>query len=81
MRDAPLVSEQRKDKDGNVLDVTRNYHADVGKIVAESDSLTPSYRLTGKELYVRAKVISTKPHPNPYQKGDVEAAWTQPATP
>ena len=81
MRDAQLTSEVRKDKDGKPLDVTRNYNADVGKVVAESDSLEPSYRLTGKELYVRAKVTSTKPHPNPFQKGDVEVAWTQPATP
>lgn len=81
LKDTPLASEPRKDTDGALLDVTRAYHADIGKIVAESDSLTPSYRLTGKELYVRAKVISTKPHPNPYQKGDVEVAWTQPAQP
>jgi hypothetical protein len=38
-------------------------------------------RLTGKELYVRAKVISSRPHPNPYQKGDMEAAWVQPVVP
>jgi hypothetical protein len=81
LKDAPLTSEPRKSKDGTPLDVTRNYSADVGKVVAESDSLEPSYKLTGKELYVRAKVISTKKHPNPYEKGDVEVAWTQPATP
>jgi hypothetical protein len=81
MKDAPLVSEPRKGKDGAVLDVTRNYHAEIGKVVAESDSLTPSYRITGNEMYVRAKVISTKLHPNPFQKGDVEVAWTQPVTP
>lgn len=65
MKDTPLTAEV----------------PDVGKVVAESTSLTPSYRLTGKELYVRAKVISTKQHPNPYQKGDVEVAWTQPVAP
>jgi hypothetical protein len=81
MKDAKLISEPRLDKDGKMLDVTRNYSPDVGKIVAESESLEPSYRLTGKELYVRAKVISIKLHPNPYQKGDVEVAWTQPLTP
>jgi len=61
--------------------VTRIYSADVGKVVAESDDLNPSYTFTGKELYVRAKVISTKAHPNPFQKGDVEVAWTQPFVP
>jgi hypothetical protein len=81
MKDGKLTSEPRLDKDGKALDVTRNYSAEVGKVIAESESLEPSYRLTGKELYVRAKVISTKPHPNPYAKGDVEVAWTQPAVP
>ena len=42
---------------------------------------TPTYTLTGKEMYVRAKVTSSKPHPNPYAKGDVEVAWTQPVVP
>jgi hypothetical protein len=81
MKDTTLTSQPRLDKDGKALDVTRTYSDDVGKVVAESDSLTPSYRLTGKELYVRAKIISTKAHPNPYQKGDVEVAWTQPLIP
>lgn len=81
MKDAPLAGEPRLDKAGKALDVTRSYSDEVGKVVAESESLEPTYQLTGKELYVRAKVISTKLHPNPYQKGDVEVAWTQPATP
>ena len=81
MKDAALTSEIRKDKEGKPLDVTRSYSDEVGKVVAESDALEPSYRLTGNEMYVRARVISTKAHPNPYQKGDVEVAWTQPAIP
>ncbi len=81
LKDAPLDSEPRRDADGKPLEVTRVYSGDLGKVVAESDSLKPEYRLTGKELYVRAKVISTKPHPNPYQKGDTEVAWTQPVVP
>jgi hypothetical protein len=81
MRDAQLTSESPRDKEGKVLDVTRNYSPEVGKVVADSDSLEPSYRLTGKEIYVRAKVISTRLHPNPYQKGDFEIAWTQPIVP
>jgi hypothetical protein len=81
MKDAKLTSEPKLDAKGKPLDVTRTYSDDVGKVVAETDSLEPSYRMTGNELYVRAKVISTKAHPNPYAKGDVETAWTQPVTP
>lgn len=79
--DASLDSEPRKDADGNELPITRTYGAEVGKVVAEVEGTKPRYRLTGKELYVRAKIVSTKAHPNPYAKGDVEVAWTQPVVP
>ena len=69
------------DKDGVELPVTGDYSPEIGKVIAESSSTVPRYTLTGKELYVRAKVISNKPHPNPYAKGDVEVAWTQPVIP
>jgi hypothetical protein len=81
LKDAPLDSEPRRGPDGEPIAVTRVYSERIGQVVAESDDLRPSYTLTGKELYVRAKVISTKPHPNPFQKGDVEVAWTQPVVP
>jgi hypothetical protein len=81
LRDAPLTSEPRLGADGKPLNVTRAYSEEVGKVVSESAGTTASYRLTGKELYVRAKVVSSKPHPNPFRKGDVEVAWTQPVVP
>jgi hypothetical protein len=81
MKGTSLDSEARLDKDGNPLPVTRAYGPDVGKVVATSADPRPSYRLTGQELYVRAKVTSSKPHPNPYAKGDTEVAWTQPVVP
>jgi hypothetical protein len=81
MKDAPLTSEPVKGPDGADLPVTRTYSDQIGKVVAASTDAAPAYRFTGKELYVRAKVTSSKPHPNPYQKGDVEVAWTQPAAP
>lgn len=79
MKDAKLDTEPRLDEKGQP--VTGAYSPDVGKVVAESTGLKPRYKLTGKELYVRAKVTSSRPHPNPFAKGDVEAAWTQPVTP
>jgi hypothetical protein len=80
LRDTPLDSQPRM-VDGKPLDVSRVYHDDIGKVVAESNSLTPSYTFTGDELYVRARITSSRPHPNPFQKGDVEMAWTQPFLP
>ncbi|MCE9532669.1 MAG: hypothetical protein K8T89_16345 [Planctomycetes bacterium] len=78
---APLDSEPVLDKDGKPLTVTRIYSKEIGKVVAESSDLNPTYKMTGKELYVRAKITSSKPHPNPYAKGDFESAWTQPFLP
>jgi len=34
--------------------------------------------MAGNELYVRARVTSSKPHPNPFAEGDHEMAWVQP---
>ena len=49
-----------------------------GKILKEVTAKTASYNLSKKDLYVRAKIISTKKKENPYAEGDVETAWTQP---
>ncbi len=39
-----------------------------------------SYALRPGDLFVRAKIISDVPQPNPFQEGDLEKAWTQPLT-
>lgn len=83
MKDADLTATPKsfKDKNGKEVPVTGDYSAEIGKVVATSTDANPTYALTGRELYVRAKVTSTRPHPNPYAKGDVEVAWTQPVVP
>ena len=47
-------------------------------MLKEFKTTSAAYTLTAKDLYVRAKIISTKPKENPFQKGDLETAWTQP---
>jgi len=81
MKAASLASEPVRDQDQKELSVTRIYSKEIGKVIAEVEGLEATYRFTGEELYVRAKVISSKPHPNPYQKGDLELAWVQPLVP
>jgi len=49
-----------------------------GDVFQETMGATATYTFTGDELYVRATVISTKPHPNGYEKTDVQTAWIQP---
>lgn len=52
--------------------------AEVGVVLAETRANPAEYALRGDELYVRAVVVSDRPHPNPYAEGDVETAWLQP---
>jgi hypothetical protein len=74
-------NEPVTDSAGNWLRVTHRYSSDIGTIFAEVEGTRPSYRLQGDELYVRAKIISTKTKANPYAEGEVEVAWTQPLVP
>jgi hypothetical protein len=71
-------STERKDEKSNPLVTTRKYSADVGKTFATVAGPSPSYQLTGKELYVRAIVTSSKPPANPAVKNQKAQAWTQP---
>ncbi len=61
--------------------ITRRYSEDIGQVLAEQAGPKASYKLTGREVYVRAKVISDAPHPNPFAAGDVQVAWIQPVRP
>lgn len=80
LKDYDATSKARFDQDGKELNVTRLYSAEVGKVLATSDSLSPSYTMTGKELFVRAVVTSSEPHVDPSFKNQRQQAWTQPAT-
>ena len=51
---------------------------EVGVTFATVEGQAPTYRLTGRELYVRAVVSSDKPPTNPSFEGQVKQAWTQP---
>ena len=53
----------------------------VGVVVATSDGLHAEYRLTGKELYVRAIITSSAGPADPSFKGQKKQAWTQPVMP
>lgn len=53
-----------------------------GEVLATSNELNPAYTIKGDELYVRAKVTSSREFKN--AKGEVEypaSAWTQPYQP
>ncbi len=72
------ASEPIQDEDGNEVYATRRYSDDVGEVFQTVDGTRAAYEFTGDELYVRARVTSTKPHPNPSEPGESERAWCQP---
>jgi len=56
----------------------RRYSRDVGLVLAEVRGTRASYALQGDEIYVRAKVVSSKPKVNGSVAGEFETAWVQP---
>ncbi len=52
-----------------------------GQIFFETTENPARYDFVGDELYVRAKVFSSRTHPNPHAAGDLECAWLQPVIP
>jgi hypothetical protein len=49
-----------------------------GQLLKEVKGIRGAYKLQKNDLFVRAKIISTRLKENPYQEGDLETAWTQP---
>ena len=75
-------TEDARDGKGALLPPTQRYAEDIGRVLKEVQGAKAAYTPTGKELYVRAKVIASKPgaakDPNGKAKGAAEVAWTQP---
>jgi hypothetical protein len=75
-------TEDAKDGKGALLPPTQRYAEDIGRVLKEVKGAKAAYTPTGKELYVRAKVIASKPGAGPDPNGRVkvaaEVAWTQP---
>ncbi|MBI1784127.1 hypothetical protein HYR69_03205 [Candidatus Sumerlaeota bacterium] len=57
---------------------TRQYSGEIGIILKETRENPAVYEFKGDEMYVRAKVVSSKLKANPHAEGDREMAWTQP---
>lgn len=73
-----LSSTPVLDREGKPVRTTGRYKDEIGKTFATIEGAKPTYTLTGEELYVRAIITSSKPHPRPSLKNQTEQAWTQP---
>lgn len=78
MTDADFTSQPAPDKDGKPVRATRKYSGEIGKVLATVKGPSASYTLTGKELYVRATITSSKPARDPSFKEQKQQAWVQP---
>lgn len=54
------------------------YSDSIGVVLAETTTNPAEYTPSGDELYVRAKIISSRDKANGFMPGDKETAWTQP---
>ena len=80
MKGTDLSSVPVLDEQGNPIRASRIYDEGVGRVLSKTTDNPAIYRMTDDELYVRAKIISSKAKPNSFQEGDVETAWTQPVS-
>jgi hypothetical protein len=71
-------SEAVKDSSGKEIRATRHYSDQIGTLFKSVDGERAEYQFAKNDLYVRARVTSTKKHPNPSELGEFERAWVQP---
>jgi len=69
------------DTNGVQLAVTRLYSSGIGAVFSEQRGTNVSYTCKGDELYVRARITSSRLQENPVVEGERVAAWTQPYLP
>ncbi len=74
--------EYHVNEDGEPLTrVTKRYSDDIGQVLREVEASAATYTFEGEEIYVRARVISSQPHLNPFAEGERMKAWVQPVIP
>jgi len=69
----PILGEN-----GSALRVTNTYSKDIGTVLSTVEGTSARYTLKGDEIYVRARVTSSKLKADPSSKGEFERAWIQP---
>lgn len=76
--DYDATSQPVKDEQDQEIRATHRYSADVGETLTSFSGNRATYRFTGDEIYVRARITSSAEHPNPAEPGEHKRAWVQP---
>jgi hypothetical protein len=66
------------DGDGKPIRTTQEYSNDVGRVMRTVTGRHGHYTFAPNDLYVRARITSSKRHPNPSVPGEYQHAWCQP---
>lgn len=72
------ASQPVTDAEGKEMRTTRRYSQDIGAVLAEVEGVLARYPFQGDEIYVRAKVISSRKNDKSHVPGERESAWVQP---
>lgn len=72
------TSQPVLNEDGTEVRATRRYSNEIGGVLATIMGTRATYSLKGDEIYVRARITSSKLKADPYRAGEFERAWTQP---
>ena len=70
--------EPIEDLQGKELRTTSRYSNDVGRVLKTIEGAEGEYAFEPTDLYVRARITSSKKHPDPSAPGEYERAWCQP---
>jgi hypothetical protein len=71
-------SDATRSASGRPVHGSRRYSAEIGTVFARIDGAHGEYRFGPDDLYVRARVTSSRRHPAPSQPLQFEQAWLQP---
>lgn len=74
----PRDSEPVLSKEGKPVLTTRKYSPEIGQVLKSVTGSVAKYDFQPDDVYVRARIISTKPHHNPSYEGERQRAWVQP---
>ena len=71
-------SEPVKDPANAPVRTTARYSNDVGRIMETVTGPRGRYTFDPTDLYIRARITSSRKHPNPSVPGEYQRAWCQP---
>lgn len=74
----PRESQPALSREGKEIRATRRYSPEIGTVFRKFKGDWGVYEFQPDDLYVRARITSSRKHPNPSIVGEPERAWVQP---